>query len=117
MSPVCQPAVRVDRPRRRLGVVEVALHHLRAADAQFAGLAGRRVFAGQDIDDAALGVRDSGADRAGHLPREVVRDGVGGRACLGEAVALQHAAAQPLAARHLELGGQRRGAGEHELQA
>ena len=52
-----QPAVGVDRLRGRLRVVEVALHHLRAADQELARLARRRVLAGRDVDDPAFGVR------------------------------------------------------------
>ncbi len=63
-----QPAVRIDRLRRRLGVVVVALHHVVAAAAQLAALAGGALRAGRGIDDLHL---ELGQDDANRLAAEI----------------------------------------------
>ena len=92
-----QPALGVDRCGGRLGLVEIALHHLRAAHPELARLARSEFGAGCRIDDFALRVGNSGrlTDLAiiGISWRQVGRPG-----CLGQAVALLDAAAEALGA-------------------
>ena len=91
MSPVCsQPSSSMVRGGG-LRVVQVALHHLRAADPDLAVDADPEGVAGERVDDQHLGVRRGHADRARLEPaggREV-----GHRRQLGHAVALHDLAA------------------------
>ena len=108
-----QPPVGVHRLCRRLGVVQIPLHHLRSAHPHFSALADADVLAGLRIDDPAFGARHqrtdlAGAIRAGH---GVVRRGAG----FGHAVALPHPHAEPRLHRVGELRPERRRAREQPL--
>src|SRR6185369_11753647 len=87
-----QPPVRVDGARRSLGVVEIALHDLRPADPDLAGLVRAEIPARFRADDSALRVR---YQRAGLAGTALVRPRVmRGRARFGHAVALPHSHAE-----------------------
>jgi len=88
-----QPAVGVDRARGRLGVVEVAAHHLRAAHAHLALLAWIELGAAAHVDQLALGVGDGRPDRARAVTARMQRGDVRDRARLRHAVALDDGAA------------------------
>ncbi len=109
-----QEAVLVQRRGRRLGVVEVLPHHVRPAHPQ---LAAGALLAGLRVDQLALDVRQRDADRAEVHVGPVVGHAVADRRELGHPVALQHRAVQPLAHGVAEVGVQRRGAGEDDVDA
>ena len=109
-----QPAVHERRGRRPL-VVQVALHHLRAAEQQLALPARLDVLAGRDVHDASLGAGRERPDAAGSERRadwSHVRDGADFR----EAVALHDLAAQALRAGPGELGVEGRRSRQHGAQ-
>ena len=109
-----EPTVRIDRAAGCLVVVEVALHHLRAPDPQFARFADTTILAGVRINDSDLGVRD------GHPRRsrpEVARwRGVTDRAQLGHPVALRDFTADPCRGLSREFRSKRCRTGEDLLE-
>jgi hypothetical protein len=87
---------------------------MRATHPQLALAADVLVVAAEGVDDAALGVGDGDPDRAGLvLPR---RGDVAGRAHLGHAVGLHDRAADTGRGLLGELGAQRRGARQDQLE-
>ena len=106
MSPVWSHLPRrSSRPSRR--VVQVAPHHLRAADPQLAALTVLDVRAGLG-STRRLGSRSAVPDRPAGSRRRAVHVGDGAR--LGETVALDHRAAEPVRDMPRELGAERSGA-------
>ena len=101
-----QPALRIDRAGRRLGIVQVAFHDVRAAHPHFTRLADRHVLAGFRIDDALLEARHQQAHGAGALGagHRVMR----GRARFGHPVALADLDVEPLLDRVGQFGTERR---------
>ena len=91
------------------GTLPVALHHLRALHHHLAGPADRHLLAGVQAHDLLEGIGEGRA--AGFQLDAVQRVGVGGRAGLGEPVALRHQAAVDglHALRHLRRQGSRAG--------
>src|SRR5207248_7555106 len=104
--PGAQPTVGRDHLRGRLGLVEVALHHLRTPHPDLACVGGGPPFrrAGRSpsprrppaLDDPALGVGMQQADRARRRRALVLGMHVAARAELREAVALLDQAAETL---------------------
>ena len=101
-----QPAVRPDRLGGGFGVLPVAAHHLRPEDQQLARLARRQLLARIHVDDLLLCVRHRWADGRGL--DGVQGAGVGERAGLGHAVALENGAAEALGGQIGHLPRQRR---------
>ena len=107
-----QPALGVDRRRRRRLVAEVAGHQRRPAEPQLARLPRPQPRPAVDVDHDGLD--------AGHQPPERARApvllGQRDRRELGHAEGLPDRAAQALAALALDLRRARRGPDEHEPQ-
>ena len=110
-----QPAIWIDGGGGRRRVVQIAKHHLGAADQYLTRLAGLDVLAAVGIDESCLrlwGERADGAQLDWLADRRGMRDG----AELGHPVALAHRAPESLRAGLLHFRPQRRGAREHQLQ-
>ena len=72
--PGVQPAILVEHGRGGVGPIQVALHHLRSADADLSLLPRSELRPGHDVDHFGLGVRHGWPD-----PRRLGRLGVEAR--------------------------------------
>src|SRR5260370_1304384 len=84
--PCVKEAVGIDRALRRLFVVQVTTHHLRAANPDLSVLIPAELFAGRHVPDLAFRVRRRRSDRAWHR-LVAVRHAVRHRTWFGETVA------------------------------
>src|SRR6185437_14977201 len=110
-----QPTLLVDGVRGRLGIVQVALHHLRAAYPDLAGFADSSVVTRLYVDEATLRRGCEPSHRAGSRLAPTVRI-VRHGARLGHAITLADGDIQPPENGVGELGAQRRCTAEQLLQ-
>src|SRR5207247_11154843 len=111
------PAVAVDRIRRVLRPVEIALHDLRSADEQLTLLTYAESGAGDDVDNSYLGVGHDLADRPRLGGRVARRAQMGDRAGLRHAIALHDRASELPTQLTRDFLAKRRRAREHHAHA
>src|SRR5438045_8871584 len=90
-----QPAVLVEDVRSGGRVIQVALHHLRAANQDLAVGLGAELFSSRDVDHLAFGPGNYRANRSHLYPIDVVAHQVSHWAGLGHAVPRIDRAVEP----------------------